>query len=258
MQWIDTHTHLYLDHFDDDRDAMLQRAFSAGVTKLLLPNIDVDTVAPMMQLCEQYPENCFPMIGLHPTSVNEGMLLQLERLYQELLSGNYIGIGEIGIDLYWDKSFMEEQIHAFRTQLSWAKEHALPVAIHTREAFPLILDLVEEAQDGRLKGVFHCFTGNKTDAERIMKLGFYMGIGGVLTYKKSLLPEVIQQIPLEFLLLETDSPYLPPVPYRGKRNESSFLPETALKLAAVKQVSLSEIAEVTTYNAYKLFNINIL
>jgi TatD DNase family protein len=258
MQWIDTHTHLYLDQFDADRDAMLQRAFSVGVTKLLLPNIDADSIAPMLQLCEQYPKNCFPMIGLHPTSVDKDVQTQLNLLEQELLKGTYIGIGEIGIDLYWDKSFLEEQIHAFRIQLNWAKQHALPVAIHTREAFPLILDLVEEAQDGRLKGVFHCFTGNTTEAERIVKMGFYLGIGGVLTYKKSMLPEVIQNIPLDFLLLETDSPYLPPVPYRGKRNESSYLTETALQLAAIKQIPLSELATITTNNALKLFNINIL
>lgn len=258
MQWIDTHTHLYLDQFDADRDAMLQRAFSVGVTKLLLPNIDSDSIAPMLQLCEQYPKNCFPMIGLHPTSVDKDVQTQLNLLEQELLKGTYIGIGEIGIDLYWDKSFLEEQIHAFRIQLNWAKQHALPVAIHTREAFPLILDLVEEAQDGRLKGVFHCFTGNTTEAERIVKMGFYLGIGGVLTYKKSMLPEVIQNIPLDFLLLETDSPYLPPVPYRGKRNESSYLTETALQLAAIKQIPLSELATITTNNALKLFNINIL
>lgn len=258
MQWIDTHTHLYLDQFDADRDAMLQRAFSVGVTKLLLPNIDADSIAPMLQLCEQYPKNCFPMIGLHPTSVDKDVQTQLKLLEQELLKGTYIGIGEIGIDLYWDKSFLEEQIHAFRIQLNWAKQHALPVAIHTREAFPLILDLVEEAQDGRLKGVFHCFTGNTTEAERIVKMGFYLGIGGVLTYKKSMLPEVIQNIPLDFLLLETDSPYLPPVPYRGKRNESSYLTETALQLAAIKQIPLSELATITTNNALKLFNINIL
>lgn len=258
MQWIDTHTHLYLGQFDADRDAMLQRAFSVGVTKLLLPNIDADSIAPMLQLCEQYPKNCFPMIGLHPTSVDKDVQTQLNLLEQELLKGTYIGIGEIGIDLYWDKSFLEEQIHAFRIQLNWAKQHALPVAIHTREAFPLILDLVEEAQDGRLKGVFHCFTGNTTEAERIVKMGFYLGIGGVLTYKKSMLPEVIQNIPLDFLLLETDSPYLPPVPYRGKRNESSYLTETALQLAAIKQIPLSELATITTNNALKLFNINIL
>ncbi len=258
MQWIDTHTHLYLDQFDADRDAMLQRAFSVGVTKLLLPNIDADSIAPMLQLCEQYPKNCFPMIGLHPTSVDKDVQTQLNLLEQELLKGTYIGIGEIGIDLYWDKSFLEEQIHAFRIQLNWAKQHALPVAIHTRDAFPLILDLVEEAQDGRLKGVFHCFTGNTTEAERIVKMGFYLGIGGVLTYKKSMLPEVIQNIPLDFLLLETDSPYLPPVPYRGKRNESSYLTETALQLAAIKQIPLSELAAITTNNALKLFNINIL
>lgn len=258
MHLIDTHTHLYLEQFDEDRHLMLQRAFDAGVRHLLLPNIDTESLSPLLSLCHQYPDNCLPMIGLHPTSVKEDVLLQLNALENQLSDTKFYGIGEIGIDLYWDKSFLNEQLTAFKTQLGWAKNAHLPVAIHTREAFPLILDLVEEMQDGNLTGVFHCFTAGIEEAERIINLNFMMGIGGVLTYKKSHLPQVLQQISMEYLVLETDSPYLPPVPFRGKRNESSYLIETAIKLAEVKGMSLAEIAEITTRNAVKLFKINTL
>jgi TatD DNase family protein len=258
MHLIDTHTHLYLEQFDSDRDDMLQRAFSAGIHQLFLPNIDKDSLQPMLELCRNYPSNCFPMIGLHPTSVGEDVNEQLKVLEKALTHTKFYAIGEIGIDLYWDKTFIDAQISAFRTQLDWAKNMNLPVVIHTREAFPLILDLVEEAQDGSLTGVFHCFTGSESDAERIMDMNFMMGIGGVVTYKKSHLPEVLQHVPLDFMVLETDSPYLPPVPYRGKRNESSYMTETALKLAEIKGVSMEEIAQVTTRNAQKLFKISSL
>ncbi|KAF0131173.1 MAG: TatD DNase family protein [Bacteroidetes bacterium] len=198
------------------------------------------------------------MIGLHPTSVGEDVNEQLKVLEKALTNTKFYAIGEIGIDLYWDKTFIDAQISAFRTQLDWAKHLNLPVVIHTREAFPLILDLVKEAQDGSLTGVFHCFTGSESDAERIMDMNFMMGIGGVVTYKKSYLPEVLQHVPLDFMVLETDSPYLPPVPHRGKRNESSYMTETALKLAEIKGVSMEEIAMMTTRNAQKLFKISSL
>jgi len=258
MHLIDTHTHLYLEQFDSDRDDMLQRAFSAGIHQLFLPNIDKDSLQPMLELCRNYPSNCFPMIGLHPTSVGEDVNEQLKVLEKALTHTKFYAIGEIGIDLYWDKTFIDAQISAFRTQLDWAKHLNLPVVIHTREAFPLILDLVKEAQDGSLTGVFHCFTGSESDAERIMDMNFMMGIGGVVTYKKSHLPEVLQHVPLDFMVLETDSPYLPPVPHRGKRNESSYMTETALKLAEIKGVSMEEIAMMTTRNAQKLFKISSL
>jgi len=237
---------------------MLQRAFSAGIHQLFLPNIDKDSLQPMLELCRNYPSNCFPMIGLHPTSVGEDVNEQLKVLEKALTHTKFYAIGEIGIDLYWDKTFIDAQISAFRTQLDWAKHLNLPVVIHTREAFPLILDLVKEAQDGSLTGVFHCFTGSESDAERIMDMNFMMGIGGVVTYKKSHLPEVLQHVPLDFMVLETDSPYLPPVPHRGKRNESSYMTETALKLAEIKGVSMEEIAMMTTRNAQKLFKISSL
>lgn len=257
MQFIDTHTHLYLENFDADRDAMLQRAIERGITKMLLPNIDMQSITPMLNLCNQYPENCYPMLGLHPTSVGADFEVQLQAIEAVLKNQKVVAIGEIGIDLYWDKTFLEQQIKAFRLQMEWAKDLALPIVIHTREAFPMIFDLVEEAQDGRLKGVFHCFSGSSEDAKRILDLGFFMGIGGVLTYKKSTLPDVLTDVPLESLLLETDAPFLPPIPFRGKRNESSYIFEIASKLAEVKQQSIKTIAEITTKNAISLFNLSI-
>jgi TatD DNase family protein len=257
MQFIDTHTHLYLENFDADRDAMLQRAIERGITKMLLPNIDMHSITPMLNLCTQYPENCYPMLGLHPTSVGADFEVQLQALEAALKNQKVVAIGEIGIDLYWDKTFLEQQIKAFRLQMEWAKDLALPIVIHTREAFPMIFDLVEGAQDGRLKGVFHCFSGNSEDAKRILDIGFFMGIGGVLTYKKSTLPDVLTDVPFENLLLETDAPFLPPVPFRGKRNESAYIFEIASKLAEVKQQSIETIAEITTKNAISLFNLSI-
>jgi TatD DNase family protein len=257
MQFIDTHCHLYLENFDADRDAMLQRAIERGITKMLLPNIDMQSITPLLNLCNQYPENCYPMLGLHPTSVGADFEVQLQAIEATLKNQKVVAIGEIGIDLYWDKTFLEQQTKAFRLQMEWAKDMALPIVIHTREAFPMIFDLVEEAQDGRLKGVFHCFSGSCEDAKRILDLGFYMGIGGVLTYKKSTLPEAISNVPLTSLLLETDAPFLPPVPFRGKRNESAYIFEIASKLAEVKQQSIKAIAEITTQNAISLFNLSI-
>ncbi|PKP52418.1 MAG: hydrolase TatD [Bacteroidetes bacterium HGW-Bacteroidetes-1] len=258
MQFIDTHTHLYLQNFDIDREAMLRRAFDRGTMMMLLPNIDKDSLEPLLKLADSYPGQCFPMLGLHPTSVGSDVEDQLMFLEQSFQKAEFKAVGEIGIDLYWDQTYRKEQILAFRTQLRWAKDRSLPVAIHSRDAFPLILDLVEEEQDGRLKGVFHCFTGDKFEAERILHLNFFVGIGGVITYKKSTLPEVLKHIPLTSILLETDAPFLPPVPYRGKRNESAYILEIAEKLAEVKQESLETIAEITTQNAQKLFNINAL
>lgn len=258
MHWIDTHTHLYLEQFDPDRDAMIQRAIHAGIKAFLLPNIDKDSLQPLLKMCADYPGVCLPMAGLHPTSVDEDFEAQLEAIEKTLNKYKFVGIGEIGIDLYWDKTFTNQQIMAFQRQLDWAKALDLPVAIHARDAFPLVIDLTEDAQDGRLKGVFHCFTGGLEEAKRMIDLNFMLGIGGVLTYKKSPLPAVIDAIPLNHLILETDSPYLPPVPHRGKRNESSFLIETAVKLAEIKQLSLDEVARITTINACKLFNINLI
>jgi len=257
MQFIDTHTHLYLEDFDHDRQEMINRAISRGIHRFLLPNIDQDSVKPLLQLCEDFPANCFPMIGLHPTSVKEDWQKQLSHFKEQLKNHpeTFIAIGEIGLDFYWDKSFATQQLEALRMQFDWAKQMQKPVAIHTREAFPEMLTEIQKAQNGSLKGVLHCFTGTLEEAKKAVDLGFYLGIGGVLTYKKSSLPEIVKHLPVERLILETDAPFLPPVPYRGKRNESAYLFETAVKLAAILEIELDKLAEITTQNANELFNL---
>ncbi len=255
MELIDTHAHIYLEDFDDDRKDVVEKALENGISRILLPNIDKDSVESLHALCKLFPENCLPMMGLHPTSVKEDYRQQLEMLEKLVETNHYIAIGEIGLDFYWDLSFKKQQIEALQIQFDWAKNIGLPVAIHTREAFDLMFDEVEKAQDGRLRGVFHCFTGNLDEAKKAMDLGFLMGIGGVLTYKKSTLPEVLNQLPLSSLILETDAPFLPPVPYRGKRNQPVYMLETLKKLAEVKDISIEEAATVTTANAKKLFNL---
>jgi TatD DNase family protein len=254
MTWIDTHTHLYSDQFDEDRDEMVQRAFRDGVNTLLLPNIDKDSIQPMLDLVNKYPENCFPMMGLHPGSVGADWKEQLEMMKPYFSSHKMVAVGEIGMDLYWDKTFIEEQKEAFRIQINWAKELNLPIVIHARDAFDEIFEIVDETIDDRLRGVFHCFTGNLEQANKILTYpNFFMGIGGVVTYKKAALEEVLIHVPLEKMMLETDAPYLPPVPYRGKRNESSYLVHSAQKLADIRQIKLSELAEITSRNAKTLF-----
>lgn len=234
---------------------MIDRSVKSGVTQILLPNIDTDSIGSMLEMSQNFADNCYPMIGLHPTSVKNEYKAQLSVMESLLNEENFIAIGEIGIDLYWDKTYINEQKDAFKTQLRWAKENQLPVAIHTREAFPLILDLVEEESGDGLTGVFHCFSGNYNEAKRIIDLGFLLGIGGVLTYKKSHLPAVIREIPMEFIVLETDAPFLPPVPYRGQRNESAYIPLIGQQIAEIKELNISEIARITTENAERLFQV---
>jgi TatD DNase family protein len=254
MYIIDTHTHLYSESFDEDRTAMIERAIEEGVQKMLLPNIDVDSIEPMYTLCKQFPRNCFPMMGLHPGYINEKWEENLAIVKQHLFERENIAVGEIGMDLYWDKTFKDEQAQAFRIQIEWAKELKLPIVIHARDAFDEIFEIVDELNDSTLSGVFHCFTGNLEQAKRIENYGgFKIGIGGVLTYKKSGLDEVVKEVPLEMLLLETDSPYLPPTPFRGKRNESAYINYVAEKLAEIKGVSVEELAKITTKNAENLF-----
>lgn len=254
--FVDTHTHLFTDVFDEDRDAVVQRALEAGVEYLLLPNIDVETIEAMHQLEAAYPDNCFAMMGLHPGSVNENWEESLAIVKKHLFGRDYIAVGEIGMDLYWDKTFIEEQRQAFRQQVIWAKELQIPIAIHAREAFEEIFDILDPLNDERLTGVFHCFTGNREQAEHVQAYGgFKMGIGGVVTYKKAALDEVLKHVDLEHLILETDSPYLSPVPFRGKRNESSYLLHVAEKLSEIYQVPLTEIEVQTTKNALELFNL---
>ena len=223
MRLIDTHSHLFLEEFSEDLPQVIERARSAGITHIFMPNIDSTTIDSMLSVCNAYKDYCFPMIGLHPTSVNADYEKELEIVARELKSFNkYIAIGEIGMDLYWDKTFLKEQQIALDKQINWALEYDLPVVIHCRDAFDYIYNVLEPYKNTSLKGIFHSFTGTDDEAARILEFsGFLIGINGVVTFKKSHLPEVLTKIPLEKIVLETDSPYLTPVPNRGKRNESA-------------------------------------
>lgn len=254
--YVDTHTHLFTDAFDNDRETTVQRAIDAGVEYLLLPNIDGGTIDAMHDLESKYPENCFSMMGLHPGSVKENWEEELAKVKEHLFRREYVAVGEIGMDLYWDTTFVEEQRKAFRQQVEWAKELQLPIAIHAREAFEEIFKILDELNDENLTGVFHCFTGNLEQARHIESYGgFKMGIGGVVTYKKAAMDQVLEHVELKHLILETDSPYLSPVPFRGKRNESAYILHVAEKLSDIYQVPLKEIEEKTTQNAFELFNL---
>lgn len=255
MILIDTHAHLYLEHFDADRHDTVKRAMERGVSYILLPNIDKDSIGPMMDLANEFPGHCFPMMGLHPTSVKADYIEQLEVVGSWLKNEKFCAVGEMGIDLYWDKTFFREQQEAFRIQAGMAKVYDLPLVIHSRESFSEIFQLMDEVYEPGLRGVFHCFTGNREQAEKIISMGFYLGIGGVLTYKNSTLPDVLKEVAVEYLLLETDAPFLAPVLHRGKRNESAFIPQIAEKLAEIKNMEVGELARITTANAKKLFKL---
>ncbi|MEZ4933584.1 MAG: TatD family hydrolase [Saprospiraceae bacterium] len=250
---VDTHTHLYLSHFADDIGETINRAESEGIHQFYLPNIDSSSIDSMLELEKKYPGKCIPMMGLHPCSVKADFENELSIVKQWLDNRPFCAVGEIGIDLYWDKTFFEEQKTAFITQTGWAKELGIPIIIHARDSLDILIDLVKKEKDDRLSGIFHCFTGTLEQAQSIIDLGFYLGIGGVLTYKNSGLDEVVKNIPLESLVLETDSPYLTPVPFRGKRNESAYIKYIANKLSEVKNLDIEEIAVVTTANAEKIF-----
>lgn len=252
---IDTHAHLYAKKFDHDRAEMIARGQAAGVEQFLLPNIDEASVAGMLALEEAYPNRCFAMMGLHPCSVTKNYQQDLKWVRQWLEQRDFIAIGEIGIDMYWDKTLLEEQKAAFLQQLAWALEYDRPIVIHARESLDILIDLVREVDDSNLRGVFHCFTGDLKQAEAILELGFYLGIGGVLTFKNGGLDKTLQEISLERIILETDAPYLAPVPYRGKRNESAYVREVAGKLATIKELPEEKVAQITTENAQKLFNL---
>ncbi len=254
MKLTDTHTHLFMEHFDADREQVIRRALEAGVEKMILPNVDEKTIDRLHQTIKMFPDNLFPAMGLHPTSVKNDFEQKLQIIEDLLKTRKYYAIGEIGIDLYWDKTYKEQQIEAFRHQIRLAKELDLPVIIHTRDSFEVALQVVKEENDNRLRGVFHCFTGSYEQAMQIRELGgFYIGLGGVLTFKNSKLGERIKDVPMDMIVLETDSPFLTPHPYRGKRNESSYLVYVAKKLAEVKNLSLEQVAQITTENALKLF-----
>jgi TatD DNase family protein len=257
MIFIDTHAHLYTKHFDNDLDAVMQRAQDAGVKLMLLPDIDNTSTQRMKDVCKRFPELVQPMMGIHPCHVTENYEEELAVMRKELETGNYIAVGEIGIDLYWDKTALPHQQVAFERQMEWAKEFDLPVAVHCRDAYDETIASISKCQNGSLRGVLHCFTGNADQANAILDLGFYLGIGGVLTFKNSGLAETVADLPLDKLVLETDSPYLAPVPFRGKRNESSYVKHVAEKLADIKGITVEEVAEITTRNAIELFRLSI-
>lgn len=252
---IDTHTHLYLDKFREDIDDVISKAIEQDVRMMLLPNIDSDSIDDVFDLYKKYPFHIRPMVGLHPCSVNEKYRYELDQLEKHLVKGGVVAIGEIGIDLYWDKSFEKQQIEAFEIQIDWALAHELPIVIHSRNAIKKCIEVVRKKQNGRLRGVFHCFDQDIISAREITALGFYLGIGGVLTFKNSKLPEVIKHIDLQHIILETDSPYLAPMPYRGKRNESSYVRIVAEKLSEIKEIPIESIEEITTQNAKDLFSL---
>ena len=255
MRLIDTHSHLFLEEFSEDLPQVIERARSAGVTHIFMPNIDSTTIDSMLSVCNTYNDYCFPMIGLHPTSVNADYEKELEIVARELRSFNkYIAIGEVGMDLYWDKTFLKEQQIVLDKQINWALEYDLPVVIHCRDAFDYIYNVLEPYKNTSLKGIFHSFTGTDDEAARILEFsGFLIGINGVVTFKKSRLPEVLTKIPLEKIVLETDSPYLTPVPNRGKRNESAYVKDTLMKVSDIYRMSPEAVGRVTSENALKVF-----
>jgi TatD DNase family protein len=257
MKVIDTHTHIYLADFDADRDRVIRTARESGIEAVLLPNVDVTTIRPLLDLCDAEPGFAFPMMGLHPTSVDQSYASQLKKIETSLSQRTYCGIGEIGIDLYWDQSCLKEQKIVFEEQLRWSIDLHLPVTIHTRDAFPEVFDSIHKVGPDSLKGVFHCFSGTYSDLDEIGRLsGFKIGVNGIITFRKSPLPDIIRQAGLERLLLETDAPYLAPSPYRGKRNEPSYLWETVRKVASVYEISPNEVTNRIRKNTLEMFNIS--
>ncbi len=255
MTLTDTHTHLYVEQFDADRDLVVKKAVEEGVSRLFMPAIDAAYFPAMFDLERSFPENIFLMAGLHPTHVKENYKEELEKILKILGSHKFYGIGEIGIDLYWDKTFLKEQQDAFKIQISWAKERDLPIVIHCRDAFDEIFEVLEEVNNDRLYGIFHCFTGDLSQAKQAISYNMKLGIGGVVTFKNGKIDKFLGEIPLDHIVLETDSPYLAPTPFRGKRNESSYLLNIAEKMAEIYQVSVEEIAKVTTQNSKEVFGV---
>ncbi|MBK9729684.1 MAG: TatD family hydrolase [Chitinophagaceae bacterium] len=256
MKLIDTHCHLYLPEFDADRDAMMQRAMHTGVDGFFLPNVESGTIERMLDLRATYREKCFPMMGLHPCSVKEDWKEELKIIEDYLFRKpelQFRGIGETGLDFYWDKTFMPQQKENFQLHIDWAKELELPIIIHSRDATDACIEMIRENKSEKLSGIFHCFSGDLNQAQQIIELGFYLGIGGVVTFKNGGLDKVLEQLDLSHLVLETDAPYLAPVPHRGKRNESSYLPLIAEKIGIIKNLSTEEVASITTSNAKQVF-----
>jgi len=256
ITWTDTHCHLYVEEFDNDRETMMERALGEGVDRLFLPNIDRSSLEAMKAMARTWPGHVFPMAGLHPCSVKADFEEELAIVEAELRTGQYHGVGETGIDLYWDTTFREQQVISFSRQIEWAKAYDLPVIIHSRESQDLTISLVREQQDGTLRGIFHCFSGTLEQALEIHDLGFMIGIGGVSTYKKTDLPDVLPKVPREMIVLETDAPYLSPVPYRGKRNEPAYLPVIGRRLAEILGITPEEAARQTNANSRLVFRKN--
>ena len=250
--FIDTHTHLYDEQLIADPE-QINRAVGLGVTKMYMPNCDSTTITGMLQLADQHPQHCFPMMGVHPCYIKENYKEELAIAEDWLKKRKFCAVGEIGLDYYWDMTFKEQQKAAFEQQIDWALQYDLPIVIHSRKSTQDCIDIVRSKQNGKLKGIFHCFSGTIEEAQQVATLGFYLGIGGVVTYKKTNLPEVINAVTLERIVLETDAPYLAPVPYRGKRNESSYIPIIGHKIADITAVNVEEVARITTTNAEKVF-----
>ena len=256
---IDTHSHLFVEEFNEDRSDVMRRAREAGVQHVLMPNIDLNTVEPMLSVCEAYPGFCYPMIGLHPTEVNADYRQSLDALKEVFVSHpqSFIAIGEVGLDLYWDKTYKQEQLVVLEEQIGWALEYDLPLVIHSREAFPELYALFSHYKDTPIRGVFHSFTGTAEEAQSLLEFsGFLLGINGVVTFKKSTLPEALCEVPLSRLVVETDSPYLAPTPYRGKRNESAYIVRVVERLAELYSCSPEVVAEQTFANAANLFRLS--
>ncbi len=255
MFFTDTHSHIYLPEFDSDRDDVMQRAFKNNINKIFLPNIDSKSVPAMLRLAGEYPQHCFPMIGLHPTSVKENYTRELENVELWLKKEKFYGIGEVGIDLYWDTSFRKEQIKAFSHQIQLSLKHKLPLIIHTRNSFPEIFSTLMPFSGKKLKGIFHSFTGSIEQAEKAIQMGFKIGINGIVSFKNSGLDKTVAALGTDHLVLETDSPYLAPVPYRGKRNESAYLLHIAEKIAEISGEKLETVANKTNRNALEVYGI---
>jgi len=255
MRFIDTHAHIYADEFNADLVEALGEANKNGIEKIYMPGIDSSCIEAMFAIEQAYPSQCIAMMGLHPCYVKENYNVELEIVSTWLAKRKFAAIGEIGLDYYWDRTFVKEQQEAFQTQMQWALDYDLPIVIHTRNAMGETIEAVKPFAKKGLRGVFHCFSGSKESAEQIIGMGFYLGLGGVLTYKNAGVAEAIASIPMEYLVLETDAPYLAPVPYRGKRNEPAFMIEVAKKLAEIKNLPLHEVGEITSVNAEKLFAI---
>lgn len=252
---IDTHAHIYLEDFSNDINDIIQNAYNNNVKKLILPNINSGSITNLLKISDLYPNMCFPLMGLHPTSVGEDYKKELEIVEHWFDKRKFYGVGEIGIDLYWNQSFYKQQKEVFHFQLKIAKSKKIPVVIHTRNSFEEVYRIVAEEHDDRLRGIFHCFSGNIEEAKKITDLGFLIGVGGIITFKQNNLIKVIEEIDIKNLVLETDAPYLAPIPKRGRRNESSYLIYVAQKIAEIYNMPINKVAEITTANANNLFSI---